>query len=100
MLTQHMFNDLAHENPNQHLAMFEKLCNTDKINSVEPEAIKLKAFPLVEVLRYRCNKNNGPIYLMFFSKYFSSSKTFIIREQITNFRQKGGESLSEAWDKY
>jgi hypothetical protein len=44
MLSQHMFNGLAHEDPNQHLAMFEELCNTVKINGVEPEAIKLRAF--------------------------------------------------------
>jgi hypothetical protein len=41
MLSQHMFNGLAHEDPNQYLAMFEELCNTVKINGVEPEAIKL-----------------------------------------------------------
>jgi hypothetical protein len=44
MLSQHMFNGLAHEDPNQYLAMFEELCNTVKINDVEPEAIKLRAF--------------------------------------------------------
>jgi hypothetical protein len=44
MFSQHMFNDLAHEDPNQHLAMFEELCNTVKINGVEPETIKLRAF--------------------------------------------------------
>jgi hypothetical protein len=44
MLSQHMFNGLAHEDPNQHLAMFEELCNTVKINGVEPEVIKLRAF--------------------------------------------------------
>jgi hypothetical protein len=44
MLSQHMFNGLAHEDPNQHLAMFEELCNTVKINGVEPETIKLRAF--------------------------------------------------------
>jgi hypothetical protein len=45
MLSQHMFNGLAHEDPNQHLAMFEELCNTVKINGVESEAIKLRVFP-------------------------------------------------------
>jgi phosphoribosylaminoimidazole-succinocarboxamide synthase len=44
MLSQHMFNGLAHEDLNQHLAMFEELCNTVKINGVELEAIKLRAF--------------------------------------------------------
>jgi hypothetical protein len=45
MLSQHMFNGLAHEDLNQYLAMFEELRNTVKINGVEPEAIKLRAFP-------------------------------------------------------
>jgi Retrotransposon gag protein len=34
------------------------------------------------------------------SKYFPPSKTSVLRAQITNFRQRGGESLSEAWDRY
>jgi hypothetical protein len=45
MLSQHMFNGLAHEDLNQHLVMFEKLCNMVKINGVEPETIKLRVFP-------------------------------------------------------
>jgi Retrotransposon gag protein len=32
----------------------------------------------------------------FLSKYFPPSKTSALRAQITNFRQRGGESLSEA----
>jgi flagellar basal body-associated protein FliL len=44
IFSQHMFNGLTHEDPNQHLAMFEELCNTIKINGVKPEAIKLIAF--------------------------------------------------------
>jgi phosphoribosylaminoimidazole-succinocarboxamide synthase len=44
MLSQHMFNSLAHKNPNQHLAMFEELCNMIKINGVESETTKLRSF--------------------------------------------------------
>jgi hypothetical protein len=32
----------------------------------------------------------------FLSKYFSPSKTSALRAQIINFRQRGGEFLSEA----
>jgi hypothetical protein len=45
MLSQHMFNGLAHEDPNQYLSIFEELCKTVKINGVEPEPIKLRVFP-------------------------------------------------------
>jgi hypothetical protein len=44
IFSQHMFNGLTHADPNQYLAMFEELCNTIKINGVELEAIKLRAF--------------------------------------------------------
>jgi Retrotransposon gag protein len=36
----------------------------------------------------------------FLSKYFPPSKTYALRAQITNSRQRGGESLSETWDRY
>jgi Retrotransposon gag protein len=109
MLAQHMFNGLAHEDQNQHLAMFEELCNTVKINGVEPEAIKLRTFPFSlgdKARNWLRSLDTGTIKTWaqmsdaFLSKYFSLSKTFVLRAQITNFRQRGGESLSEAYDRY
>jgi hypothetical protein len=44
ILSQYIFNGLAHEDPNQHLVMFEEICNMVNINCVEPKAIKLRAF--------------------------------------------------------
>jgi Retrotransposon gag protein len=109
MLSQHMFNSLAHEDQNQYLAMFEKLCNTVKINGVEPEAIKLRTFlfSLVDKARNMLKSLDiGTIRIwaqmsdVFLSKYFSPSKTYVLRAQIINFRQRGGESLSEACKRY
>jgi Retrotransposon gag protein len=105
MLSQHMFNGLAHEDPNQHLAMFEELCNTVKINGVEPDAIKLRAFPFslgdkdrnwLRSLDTSTIRMWAQISDAFLSKYFPPTKTFALRAQIINFRQRGGESLSEA----
>jgi Retrotransposon gag protein len=104
-----MFNGLAHEDPNQHLAIFEELCNTVKINGVEPETIKLRTFPfsLVDKARnWLRSLDTGTIRTWdqmsdaFLSKYFPPSKISALRAQIINFRQRGGESLSEACDKY
>jgi Retrotransposon gag protein len=109
MLSQHMFNGLAHEDPNQYLAMFEELCNTVKINGVEPEPIKLRTFPFFlgdKARNWLRSLDTGTIRTwdqmsdVFLSKYFPSSKTFALRAQIINFRQRGGESLSEVWDRY
>jgi Retrotransposon gag protein len=88
MLSQHMFNGLAHEDPNQHLAMFEELCNTVKINGVEPEAIKLRAFPFFlgdKVRNWLRSLDTGIIRIWdqmsdaFLSKYFPPSKIFALR---------------------
>jgi Retrotransposon gag protein len=101
MLSQHMFNGLAHEDPNQHLAMFEELCNMVQINGVEPETIKLRAFPFSlgdKTRNWLRSLDTGTIRTWdqmcddFLSKYFPPSKTSVLRAQIINFRQRGGES--------
>jgi Retrotransposon gag protein len=101
MLSQHMFNDLAHEDPNQHLVMFGELCNTVKINGVEPEAIKLRAFHfslgdkarnLLRSLDTGTIRTWAQMSDVFLSKYFPPSKTSVLRAQIINFRQREGES--------
>jgi Retrotransposon gag protein len=97
MLSQHMFNSLAHENSNQHLVMLEELCNTVKINGVEPEAIKLRSFPFSlgdKARKWLRSLDIGTIRTwdqisdVFLSKYFPPSKTSALRAQITNFRQR------------
>jgi Retrotransposon gag protein len=109
ILSQHMFNGLAHEDPNQHLTMFEELCNMIKINGVEPKTIKLRAFLFSlgdKTRNWLRSLDTGTIRTWaqmsdaFLSKYFPPSKISAFRAQITNFRQRVGESLSEAWDRY
>jgi Retrotransposon gag protein len=89
--------------------MFEELCNTVKINGVKPEVIKLRAFSFSlgdKARNWLRSLDTGTIRTWaqisdaFLSKYFSPSKTSVLRAQIINFRQRGGESLSEAWDRY
>jgi Retrotransposon gag protein len=109
MLSQYMFNGLANEDPNQHLTMFEKLCNTVKISGVEPDTIKLRAFPFslgdkasnwLRSLDTVTIRTRAQMFDAFLSKYFPSSKTSTLRAQIINFKQRGGKSLSEACDRY
>jgi Retrotransposon gag protein len=104
MLSQHMFNGLAHEDPNKHLIMFEELCNTVKINGVEAEAIKLKAFPFslgdktrnwLRLLHTGTIRTWTKMSDTFLSKYFPPSKISALRAQIINFRQRGEEFVSE-----
>jgi Retrotransposon gag protein len=109
VFSQHMFNGLAHEDPNQHLAMFEEMCNTVKINGVEPETIKLRAFPFsigdkarnwLRSLDIGTIRTWAQMFDNFLSKYFPPTKTPALRAQIINFRQRGGESLSDTCDRY
>jgi hypothetical protein len=44
MLSQHVFNDLVHEDPNQHLTIFEKLYNTVKLMVLNPRSFNLGHF--------------------------------------------------------
>jgi hypothetical protein len=44
MIYQHMFNGLAHEDPNQYLVMFEKFYNMVKINGVNMRPLNLECF--------------------------------------------------------
>lgn len=46
MVNKNQFSDLAHEEPNRHLAAFEEICDTLKINYVSQDVIKLRVFPL------------------------------------------------------
>jgi Retrotransposon gag protein len=77
--------------------MFEKLCNTVKINGVEHKAIKRSAFPFSLGDRARSwlrSLDAGTIVTWsqmsdaFLAKFFPPSKTSALRTQITNFRQR------------
>jgi Retrotransposon gag protein len=109
MLSQHMLNGLAHEDSNQHLVIFEELCNIVKINGVESETIKLRAFHFSlgdKARNWLRSLDTGTVRTWaqmsnaFLSKYFPPSYFYALRDEIINFRQKGGESLSETWDRY
>jgi Retrotransposon gag protein len=97
-----MFNGLAHEDLNQHLPIFEELCNIVKINGVEPETIKLRIFPFYlgdKARNWLRSLDTGTIRTwaqmsdVFLSKYFPPSKTSALHAQII-ISGKEEESLS------
>ena len=46
-MVQHtcQFRGFPHDDPNEHISSFLEICDTQKINCVSPEVIKLKLFP-------------------------------------------------------
>ena len=86
-----------------------RFAETLKVNGVDPEAIRLRLFPFS--LRDRANtwlhslpSNSittwNELKKEFLARYFLPSKTTQMRNLITCFRQKDGESLFEVWERY
>nr|GEV28781.1 reverse transcriptase domain-containing protein [Tanacetum cinerariifolium] len=64
-----------------HICYFNNITSTLKLPNVPNTSIKLMLFP-------------------FSSKFFPSSKTTSLRNEITNFQQRFDESFSEAWGRF
>ena len=98
------------ENPHEHLSEFLKYCDTIKANGVSQEYIRLKMFPfsLIGAADHWLTKEVPPgslttwdeVTSAFLSRFYNHKKTAEARSKIQGFRQRGGESLSEAWERY
>ncbi|CAJ2652576.1 unnamed protein product [Trifolium pratense] len=97
------------EDPNLHLSVFVQYADTIKANGVEPEAIRLRLFPFslrdrarawLQALPSNSITTWNELKKQFLARYFPPSKTAMLRAQINGFRQKDGESLFEAWERY
>lgn len=85
------------------------MCGTLKLNGVTNDAIRLILFPFS--LRDRAKawiysippgtvRTWDQLTKAFLGKYFPTSKTVQLRNQISSFMQKDGESLYEAWERF
>lgn len=109
IIQQNQFSGNPTEDPNLHLATFVRFAETLKVNGVDPEAIRLRLFPFSLRDRASAWLNSLPsnsittwneLKKAFLARYFPPSKTAQLRNLITCFRQKDGESLFEAWERY
>ncbi|XP_042426035.1 uncharacterized protein LOC122013888 [Zingiber officinale] len=109
MIQQHQFGVAPTEDPNLHMEVFLEFCETLKYNGASADAIRLRLFPFslrdkarawLHSLPSDCITTWEQLEQKFLDKYFPPSKTASLRHQITNFTQKDGESLFEAWDRF
>ncbi|KAG7530318.1 Retrotransposon gag domain [Arabidopsis suecica] len=83
MIQGNKFHGLPMEDPLDHLDEFDRLCNLTKINGVSEDGFKLRLFPF----------SLG-------DKAHIWEKTARLRNEISGFSQKNGESFCEAWERF
>ena len=97
MVQQSQFRGTPLEDPNLHLSVFLKVCDTLNLNRVSTDVIRLFLFPFslrdkvrvwLHLLPSGCIKTWDELTKVFLAKFFPSS----LRNQITTFSQK------EEWD--
>jgi len=80
-----------------------------KLNEVSTDAIRLRLFPFSLKDKARAWLHSLPpdsihtwdkLTRAFLAKFFPSSKTASLRNQITTFTQRDDESLYEAWERF
>ncbi|GJW20614.1 reverse transcriptase domain-containing protein [Tanacetum coccineum] len=105
MTTSDQFFGLEKDNPHDHIRWFNKITSTIKYKDVPNSAIKLMLFPfsLVGAARRWLEKEPPRSILTwvdlvskFINEFFPSSRMTNLRNEISNFEQRFGESFHEA----
>nr|XP_016494892.1 PREDICTED: uncharacterized protein LOC107814074 [Nicotiana tabacum] len=103
------FMGLPHEDPQQHILNFLEISDTYITNGVTPDYVRLTLFPfslLGEAKRWLKAEPTNSITSRndfarkFLARFFPSGKTAKIRSEIVAFKQKAGESLYSAWERF
>jgi len=106
LVQQNQFSGSPIEDPNLHISTFLRHNGTLKANQ---EAVRLHLFPFS--LRDRASAwfhslevdsitSWDQMRQAFLARFFPPSKTTKLRDHITRFTQKDGESLCDAWERF
>ncbi|XP_023644460.1 uncharacterized protein LOC111832385 [Capsella rubella] len=85
VVQQNKFHGLPMEDPLDHLDEFDRLCSLTKIYGVSEDG-SITSWD-------QCKQS-------FLAKFFSNSRTTRLRNEISGFTQKSGETLCEAWERF
>ncbi|XP_013659739.2 uncharacterized protein LOC106364769 [Brassica napus] len=109
MIENNKFHGLALEDPLDHLDRFDKYCGLSKTNGVSEDAFKLRLFPFFlgdKAHTWEKNISSDSITTWdeckkaFLTKFFSTSRTAKLRNEISGFQQKNLESFGEAYERF
>ncbi|GJS25749.1 reverse transcriptase domain-containing protein [Tanacetum coccineum] len=97
------------EDPHAHIQYFNKITSTMKFPNVASTSVKLMLFPFslegtariwLEKEPPRSIQTWDDLVSKFINKFFPSSKTTNLRNEITRFQQRFDETFYEAWDRF
>ncbi|OAO89428.1 hypothetical protein AXX17_ATUG00500 [Arabidopsis thaliana] len=109
MIQRNKFYGLPMEDPLDHLDEFDRLCNLTKITGVSEDGFKIWLFPFSlgdkahiweKNLRHDSITTWDDCKKAFLVKFFSNARTARLRNEISGFSQKNGESFCEAWERF
>ncbi|GKA72152.1 reverse transcriptase domain-containing protein, partial [Tanacetum coccineum] len=97
------------EDPHAHIRYFNKITSTMKFPNVQSTSVKLMLFPFsLEGAARIWLKKEPPRSILswddliskFINKFFPTSKTTNLRNEITRFQQRFDETFYKAWDRF
>ena len=106
---QDQFIGHPNEDPNEHLGRFLRMGNIVKLNGVNLDVFKLQLFPFslrditaswFDSLTYGLENTREELVEAYLSRFFPLAITLERRREIIAFKQKEGESLYNAWERY
>ncbi|GJX79673.1 reverse transcriptase domain-containing protein [Tanacetum coccineum] len=109
LVTAIAFHGFENDDPHSHIRRFTKITQTVKLNNVPSDVVKLLLFPFSLEGAARTWLEKEPpnsittwndLVSKFVNRFFPPSKTTNLRNEITRFQQRFGETFSEAWDRF
>ncbi|GJS29235.1 reverse transcriptase domain-containing protein [Tanacetum coccineum] len=109
LVTAIAFHGFENDDPHSHIRRFTKITQTVKLNNVPSDVVKLLLFPFSLEGAARTWLEKEPpnsittwndLVSKFVNRFFPPSKTTNLRNEITRFQQRFGETFAEAWDRF
>ncbi|XP_060182452.1 uncharacterized protein LOC132612136 [Lycium barbarum] len=103
------FTGMSHEDPQRHIHTFLQIVDTFSIGRVTKEYVQLTMFPfsllgnasnwlLAEPANFITSWDD--LATKFLTRFFPPAKTARLQREIMSFRQKSGENLYQAWERF
>ncbi|GJX57076.1 reverse transcriptase domain-containing protein [Tanacetum coccineum] len=109
LVTTISFHGFENDDPHSYIRRFTKITQTVKLNQVPHDIIMLILFPFSLEGAARTWLENKPpnsittwndLVSKFVNQLFPPLRTTNLRNEITRFQQRFGETFTEAWDRY